>query len=186
MGKIGKWRVLSSEYISRDPWFTVRRERVELPNGCIIPSYYILEYPAWVCVLALTKDGRMIIECQYRHGIGQAAYELCAGVAEPIDNTFMDAAKRELLEETGYGNGEWQPLMAISANPATHTNLTYCFLALGVEKIDDQHLELTEELTVELVAPQKVREYLETGKVYQAIHAAVLWKYFAMKAEQSL
>ena len=83
--KIENWKVLRSEYIAKEPWFTARRDEVQLPNGNVIPFYYVLEYPAWICVIALTKEGGMIMERQYRHGIGRVDYELCAGVVDPTD-----------------------------------------------------------------------------------------------------
>ena len=79
------WKVVSSEYLERKPWLTVRRECVELPNGNRIPEYYVLEYPNWVNTLAITRDGRFLFVRQYRHGIGRTDYELCAGVCDPED-----------------------------------------------------------------------------------------------------
>lgn len=178
--QIENWKVLSSEYISHEPWFTVRREKVQLPNGSIIPSYYVLEYPAWVNVIAVTKEGKMVMERQYRHGLGMVGYELCAGVVDPSDANPMEAAKRELLEETGYGNGEWQQWMVLNVNPGTHTNLTYCFLAIGVEKVGERNLEPTEDIAVELLNLEKVKDLLLRDQILQALHAAPLWKYFAM------
>lgn len=178
--KIENWKVLSSEYIAHEPWFTVRKEKVQLPNGSVIPSYYVMEYPSWINVIAITREGKMIMERQYRHGLGRVDYELCAGVVDPTDATPMDAAKRELLEETGYGNGEWKQLMVISVNPGTHTNLTYCFLATDVEKVMERHLEPTEDIAVELMTPQEVRDLLEHDRIMQGLHVAPLWKYFAV------
>ena len=71
-----KWQVLSSEYLSRKPWFTVRRESLELPNGNRIPDYYVLEYPDWVNVIAVTKAGKLLFVRQYRHGLGEVGVEL--------------------------------------------------------------------------------------------------------------
>ena len=176
--EIKKWKVLSSEYINREPWFTVRKEKVQLPNGNIIPSYYVMEYPAWINVIAITREGKMIMERQYRHGLGQVNYELCAGVVDPTDATPLEAAKRELLEETGYGKGNWEQWMVLSVNPGTHTNLTYCFLAKGVEKVTERHLEPTEDIAVDLLDPQEVLDLLEKDRIMQALHAAPLWKYF--------
>ncbi|MEG0795729.1 MAG: NUDIX hydrolase [Odoribacter sp.] len=177
--KIESWKVLSSEYISRMPWFTVRKEKVELPNGSMIPSYYVLEYPAWICVIAVTREGELVMERQYRHGLGQVNYELCAGVVDAPDRSFMDAAKRELLEETGYGNGSWRQLMKVCANPGTHSNMTYCFLAMGVEPVAERCLEATEDIAVELLSASEVRELLRRDEIVQSIHAAALWRYFA-------
>ena len=175
--KIENWKVLRSEYIAKEPWFTARRD--EVPNGNVIPFYYVLEYPAWICVIALTKEGGMIMERQYRHGIGRVDYELCAGVVDPTDASPLEAARRELLEETGFGSGEWQSYMIISANPGTHNNLTYCFLATGVEKVMERHLEPTEDIVVEVLRPEQVRTLLLKNEIIQATHAAPLWKYFA-------
>ena len=63
------WTVLSSEYLHRAPWLTVRKDHVVLPNGNHIPSYYILEYPNWVNTIAITRDGQFVFIRQYRHGI---------------------------------------------------------------------------------------------------------------------
>ena len=122
------WKVLKSEYLSSQPWFTVRREEVELPNGNRIPEYYIFEYPEWINVIAITKEQKFVFVSQYRHGLGITAHELCAGVCEKEDASPLVSAQRELLEETGYGNGNWSELMVIGVNPSTHTNLTYCYL----------------------------------------------------------
>ena len=54
------WTVLSSEYLHRAPWLTVRKDHVVLPNGNHIPSYYILEYPNWVNTIAITRDGQFV------------------------------------------------------------------------------------------------------------------------------
>lgn len=178
---IQKWQVLDSEYIAHEPWYTVRREKVQLPNGNIIPTYYVLEYPAWINVIALTKEGKMILERQYRHGLGQVNYELCAGVVDPTDEDPLAAAKRELLEETGYGNGSWEQLMVLSVNPGTHTNLTYCFLAVDVETVSERHLGPTEDIAVELMTPAQVKKLLEENQILQALHVAPLWKYFASR-----
>lgn len=126
---IKPWKVVNSRYLAEKPWFTVREERVQLPNGNEIPNYYVFEYPDWVNVIAVTVDGKYVFERQYRHAVGLVSYELCAGVCEPDDASPLEAARRELLEETGYGNGEWEELMILSPNPGyCISNLTYCYL----------------------------------------------------------
>lgn len=174
-----EWKVLHREYLAREPWFTARKDDVRLPNGSRIPEYYVLEYPDWVNVLAVTASGEFVFVRQYRHGLGAVGFELCAGVCEPEDVSPLESARRELLEETGFGNGVWREYMQISANPGTHTNLTHCFLATGVERISDQHLEPTEELDVYLLTLDEVKDLLRNDEIKQAIHAAPLWKYMA-------
>ncbi len=88
------WKVLTSEYLARKPWFTVRHESLELPDGRRIPDYYVLEYPDWINVIAITRDGRFVFIDQYRHGLGRTSYEIVAGVRDPQDTTPLDAARR--------------------------------------------------------------------------------------------
>lgn len=173
-----KWAVEKSEYLFKRPWLTVRRDYVRLPNGNTCPEYYILEYPKWINVVAIDKDGKMLMVRQYRHGLEVTRYELCAGVVDATDATPMDAAKRELLEETGYGNGTWEELCVLGMNPGSSNNLTYSYLAQGVEPISTQHLEATEDITFKLFEPEEVKEMLQSGYIVQALHAAPLWKYF--------
>lgn len=97
------WEVISSEYLHKNLWLTVRKDHVVLPNGNHIPSYYILEYPNWVNTIAITRDGQFVFIRQYRHGLQKTSYELCAGVCEKEDASPLVSAQRELLEETGYG-----------------------------------------------------------------------------------
>ena len=160
------------------PWLTARVDKVELPTGAIIDEYYVLEYPDWVNTIAITKDGMFVFVRQYRYAIGKTVNELCAGVVEK-DEDPMDAAKRELMEETGFGGGNWQKWMTISANPSTHTNLTHCYLATDVERMDVQHLDQAEDIEVRLFSREEVMDMLEKGEIWQSLMAAPLWKYFA-------
>jgi len=59
------WKVLDSEYLIKRPWLTARRDHLLLPDGREIPEYYVLEYPDWVNVIAITKDGHFVMERQY-------------------------------------------------------------------------------------------------------------------------
>ena len=172
-----KWKVLESEYLIRRPWLTARRDRAELPDGRINNEYYVLEYPDWVNIIAVTEDGYIVLERQYRHGLGNTCYELPCGVIEEGE-TPLEAAQRELLEETGYAGGQWQPWMTLSPNPATSTNLAHSFLAVGVKRVSGQSLDATEDIEVFLKRPKYVRSLLENNQILQALMAAPLWKYF--------
>lgn len=178
-----KWRVVSSEYLARKPWFTVRHECVELPDGRRIPDYYVFEYPDWVNVIAITREDKFVMISQYRHGLRETAYEIVAGVSEPSDASMAAAAQRELLEETGYGGGTWLKLMTLCANPATQNNLTHCFLATDVEQIGEQQLDATEELCVHLLTRDQVKELLRNDEIRQALMVAPLWRYFGESGE---
>ncbi len=174
-----KWKVLSSEkLLSKGIWLNIRQDTVKLPNGAVLPTYFVMEFPCWINVIAITKDGQMVMEDQYRHGLGETHYELVAGVIDPGE-TPLEAARRELSEETGYEGGEWQQFMVLSPNPGNHNNLSYTFLATGVDKACEQHQESTEDIHVHIMSKEDVHTLLQQGEIIQALHAAPLWKYFA-------
>lgn len=178
--EIKKWDIVESQYLIERPWLTARKDIVRLPNGKINPEFYILEYPDWVNVIAITKEGDFVMVEQYRHGLNDIYTELVAGVIEKGEDP-MEAAKRELLEESGYGEGDWELLTVISQNPSTTNNLTHCFLAKNVELISTQHLDDTEDIAVVLLTEKEVKELLFSDKVKQSLMAAPLWKYFYCK-----
>ena len=70
------WKVIESEYLHRRPWLTVRKETLEMPNGKVVPEYYVLEYPNWVNIIAITNEGKYIMVEQYRPGIRRTCMEL--------------------------------------------------------------------------------------------------------------
>jgi len=176
---IKKWDVLSSSYIFyHPPWAVFRKDHLRLSNGNEVPAYYVLEYPDWVNVLAITVEKQLVLIKQYRHAINEISFELAAGVIDEGESP-LKAAQRELLEETGYGNGNWQPWVKLCANPATHNNYTHTFLATGLEKLQEQNLETTEEIEVHLFSKKEVLDLLNSNQIAQALQAAALWKYFA-------
>ncbi len=172
-----KWKTLSQKYLMKRPWMTARVDKVQLPTGAIIDEYYVLEYPDWVNTIAITKEGKFVFVRQYRYALGKTVNELCAGVIEEGEDP-MDAAKRELLEETGFGGGNWQKWMELSANASTNTNITHCFLATDVELQGILHLDNGEDIEVRIFSREEVLGMLQRGEIWQSLMAAPLWKYF--------
>jgi len=173
-------KILSSEYIIRRPWLTARRDCLEMPGGKINDEYYVLEYPDWVNIIAITKEGKYVFVRQYRHGIGRVLDEIVAGVMEPGEEP-LEAAKRELAEETGFGGGRWEEVMALSQNASACTNLSHSFIARDVEKISEQHLDPTEDIDVLLLSREEVFGMMQRGEILQSLMAAPLWRHFAME-----
>lgn len=172
-------KILKSKYLCQKPWLTVREDKIELENGVIIPEYYVLEYPNWVNTLAITKDKKFVMIRQYRHGTQTTNYELCGGCVDEGE-TPLQAAQRELWEETGYGNGRWHQNLKMSANPSTTNNWTYNFIAEDVELIENkQHLDGGECLSVHLLSLDEIKELLRTNGIIQSVHACAYWKYLA-------
>jgi len=176
--EIKKWKTISSRYIIKRPWLTARCDELEMPNGVRNPEFYVLEYPTWINVVARTRDGNYVLVEQYRHGLDMVLTELCAGTAE-AGELPEEAARRELLEETGYGGGEWQLVAVLSANPTSMNNLAYCYFATDVERLSDQHLDTTEDIAVVLYTRDELIAMLERDELKQSLMAAPLWKLIA-------
>jgi 8-oxo-dGTP pyrophosphatase MutT (NUDIX family) len=183
--KSKRWKTLKSEYLIRRPWLTARRDVVQLPNGIVNDEFYVLEYPDWVNVIAITGDGKFVFVRQYRYGLDLDSVELCAGVAEPGEKP-VESAQRELLEETGYGGGSWKEIMTIGQNPSTCNNWTHCFVATGVERLSGQRLDRTEDIDVVLLSREQVLEMMMRDQLKQALMLAPLWRYFAIEDKTTI
>lgn len=172
------WKILSSVYLLKCRWLTIRKDCVRMPSGTEMEDYYVLEYPDWINVIAITEEGKFVIERQYRHGTQSVDYELCAGTIEKGEQP-IDAAKRELLEETGYEGGEWTLYCVSCPNPAAMTTTNYTFLAKGVKFSGERHLEKTEDISIHLMSFEEVKELMMNGGIRQGQMLAPLWKYIA-------
>jgi ADP-ribose pyrophosphatase len=169
-----EWKVLESEYLCNEPWLTIRKEKCELPDGRLMPAYYILEYPTWVSAFALTKDGKVVMVKQYRHGLGVVSIELPGGVVDRGE-TPEAAIARELKEETGYAFGSFEIIGKICANPATTNNYMYIFIAKEGEKVAEQSLDATEDLEVVFYTIDEIKQLLRENKIVQALHTAAIF-----------
>jgi len=169
-----KWKILSSEYIFRDLWFKVRRDKCESPSGKIIDPYYVYEFPTWVTALPITEDGKIIMVRQYRHALGEVCIELPGGCVDDTDKDFETAIARELKEETGYSFSSYEYLGPISANPSTNNNLMHMFLAKGGKKTGEQELDHNEEIEVEFYSIDEVKQLLRDKKIVQSMHVTCL------------
>ena len=176
------WECLDQEYLfRRPPWLVLRHQRFRLPTGREIADYWISEYPPWVNVVAVTQNDEFVFVRQYRPGIGAVHYELPAGVVEEGE-TVEAAARRELLEETGFGGGTWSVLANLSANPALQDNMTTTFLAEGVESTRPPAPDQTEDLRIHLVKASHAVSLIDSGDMIQALHVAPLLRYLLRRA----
>ena len=168
------WKILSSEYLFNDLWFKVRKDICETPQGKIIDPYYVYEFPTWVTAVALTEDGKVIMERQYRHAIEDICIEIPGGCVDDTDESFEDAIARELLEETGYTFTSYEYLGKTSANPSTNSNLMHMFLARGGKKIAAQHLDRNEEIDIELITIDELKKMIRDKEILQSMHVTCI------------
>jgi ADP-ribose pyrophosphatase len=167
-------KTLSSTYIHKGPWATLRSDKCEMPDGRIVEQYYVLEYPNWANAVALTEDNKILMVRQYRHAAGIVSLEIPGGVIEDGENP-EEGMRRELLEETGYRFTDIELISTVYANPSTANNRTFCYLAKGGVKVQDQSLDEHEELIVEEYTIAEVKLLLADNKIAQALHCTGLF-----------
>ncbi|HEY4327440.1 MAG TPA: NUDIX hydrolase [Mucilaginibacter sp.] len=173
------WKKLSSHYIHKGPWATLRTDKCEMPNGHIVEDYYVLEYSNWVNAVAVTEDNKILMVNQYRHAAEIVSLEIPGGVID-AGELPEQALHRELLEETGYLFNDFELLCTVYANPSTADNHTYCYLAKGGKKVQEQALDEQEEIIVETFTIAEVKQLLAANKIAQALHCTGLF-YALMK-----
>lgn len=160
------WQVLSSRKVLDTPFLKIRSERIELPDGTILPDYYIIENPGWVGIVPITEDGHFIINKQYKHGIGLEVLEFPAGGIDEHDDDPLQAAHRELMEETGYSVApdQIELLAQMIANPTSAITQAWWYLARNVRKTGSQKIDPAEVIENILVTPQELLELLHSGR----------------------
>jgi ADP-ribose pyrophosphatase len=178
-----KWKILSSEYLFKDLWFTVRKDRCETPDGKIIDPYYVYEFPTWVTALAFTEDKKAILVKQYRHAIEDVCIEIPGGCVDDTDKDLQEAISRELLEETGYSFSRFNYLGKISPNPSTNNNWMHMFLATGGKKTHDQKLDHNENIEVIIYSMEDLKMLISEHKIIQAMHVTCIM-YGLIKLEE--
>jgi ADP-ribose pyrophosphatase len=134
---VAPWKVLRSSYSYSDRFIRLRTDTVQLPDGTVLSPYHVLEFDEWVCAIALTGEGRIVLVEEYRHGAGRPMLEFPSGGVAERGEEPLAAMQRELEEETGYAGGRWHPLGAFFSNSAQQANRTHGFLALGVAKVSE-------------------------------------------------
>ncbi|HEY8518199.1 MAG TPA: NUDIX hydrolase [Candidatus Binatia bacterium] len=179
--KIKPWRRLDTEMVYRCRVFSLRRDRSLSPRTGSEHDFFVLEACDWVNVVPLTAQEEVVMVRQYRHGVGDFTFEIPGGMVDDEDPSPREAARREMVEETGWDSDDLVPLGALHPNPAIQGNVLHTFLARGVTKLHDPRFDTTEETEVELVPladiPRLVREGMIThALVVSAFHLLDLWR----------
>jgi 8-oxo-dGTP pyrophosphatase MutT (NUDIX family) len=174
---IGPWEVLDSRYTYRDRWLSVRSDTVRVPNGTVLSPYHTIEFPEWVCAVALTPRREIVLIEEYRHGIARNSFELPCGTPDEESEGVLAATQRELLEETGYAADEWHALGSATANTARQNNRVHAFLALDARKVAEQALDAGEMIRTHLLPWQQFVDDLAAGRLeIPGLHIAALWQ----------
>ena len=168
------WRTTSSTHLVHDRWLKVRADNCVTAEAVEIAPYYVLEYPDWVAIIALDAEDHIYLVQQYRHGLGVVALELPGGAVDANDASPVEAAVRELREETGLSSTEWDYVGKLAPNPATHTNHSHIVIARNVELAGRAADDPTERIRLIRMPIRQAIELALEGKMIQVIHVAAL------------
>jgi ADP-ribose pyrophosphatase len=169
-------RVVSSKTVFRGPVFSVVSQEVEEPDGVHVRRD-IVEHPGSIVILAVDDAGgmpRVLLERQYRHATRARLWELPAGSLDPGEQP-LPAAKRELLEETGYTASKWQKALYFFVSPGFLTESMQVYLATGLKKGTAQPEE-DERIAVRFFSLKQAISMVMSGKIIDAkTIAPLLW-----------
>ncbi len=147
--EIAPWRTLESTDVLKDRWIHVSRHKVQTPQGAVLDSYYLIHPSDWVLVIAHTHENQWILVEQYRHGVQSVSLEFCAGGMD-ANETAVEAGMRELLEETGFGGGEWAELGSLPVNGGHSAQRYHIVFAKGVQRLKNPDWDVSEDLRITL------------------------------------
>ncbi len=169
---------ISSESVFKGRLLDVYRDKVMLPNGNTSTREYIKHVGA-ACVVPVDNDGNVIIEKQFRYPFGAVLTEIPAGKLDSKQEPHLDAALRELKEETGYEAekmvylGEFYPTCAYS-DEIIHMYLAFGLIQ-GEQKLDDDEFVGVEKMPLEDVVKEIMNGNIPDGKTQTAILKAYLY-----------
>ncbi len=173
---VGVWPRLASDVLGDFEIFRVRRDRVRSPRTGAVLDRHVLEMPGWVNVVPVTRDGRIVLVEQFRHGTREVTLELPAGIVDPGEDPCA-AGLRELEEETGFRAAAGRVIGVVEPNPALQDNRSAVVLAEDCVPDGRAAPDEGEDVHVHVVEPAKVRELIARGVIRHAIAIAAWYRY---------
>lgn len=169
----GRWERLSSEKLMETPYFALRSDSLRLPDGAVKDPYYVIERPDAAIVFPLTETDEVVLVRQYRAAIDRIELGLPAGLVEEGEEPEK-AARRELLEETGYSGGAWEPLGAVASSPSLKDNWAHLYLVRGVERSTPPQPDEYERVEVVLVPVGEILAEVRAGNIVSSSGVAAI------------
>lgn len=158
------WKTKSRQTIlEQRPWLVVEHHTVELPDGRLIPEWPWIITPDYVNVVALTEAGDFICFKQVKYGLEGTTLAIVGGFMEEGEDP-LTAAKRELLEETGYESADWVSLGSYRVDPNRGIATGNLFLARNARYVTPRNADDLEEQEIIFLTRAEVEAALDRGE----------------------
>lgn len=192
------WEEISRKTLVHNEWIDLRQSAYRFPDGSVFEPFYSYSRRDYVVIVATDEEGRYICVRQFRQGIKEVTTEFPAGGIERKDGKeyagrarfdskddkdtdddpdapcateeALEAAKRELLEETGYESDEWKHLLTVPSNATISDNYAYIYSAKNCRKVSGQELDVMEFLNVCLRTDDEIDKLIHGGDFKQSVH----------------
>lgn len=162
------WERIASEIAYTCRIFAIRRDRARFSRDQAEHDFHVLESTDWVNIIPLTRANEVVLVRQFRHGVRDCTLEIPGGMIDAGELPLV-AARREMVEESGYDSERVEALGAIHPNPAIQSNRCHSFVAYDVERRHDQRFDSTEETEVVLVPLAEIPQLIRAGDVTHAL-----------------
>jgi ADP-ribose pyrophosphatase len=169
-----EWTIESTtSLLRREPWIEVFEEHIRLPDGRRVDDFYTVRLPDFVVVAPLTESGELVVVTHYRRGVEAVTQSLPSGFIDAGESA-ADAARRELLEETGYAADDWSSLGSYVVDGNRGCGTEHVFLARGARRVAEPSSHDLAPVTVGIVPLDEARDQMLRGDVRELASASAL------------
>ncbi len=158
-----RWDVLQEKIVYTDRWVKVILAQVRLPNGRLYTYTTLWRVPG-AAVVALNDQDEILLVQEYRHPLGEVIYQLPGGLVDEGESP-LEAAQRELREETGYEAERWEQLGVVQDNPGLIDGATTLFLARDLHRVAAPHPDWTEFQAIGWYSLDWLRAQIRAGRI---------------------
>ena len=159
------WQVLDSrDVFQAPPWIRISRQKIRLPDGRVVEDYHQIQLNDFAVIVAQAPDGKILVERQYRHGIGQVTLLLPAGALKEGEDALL-AAQRELHEETGYISDDWKFLGRFAVSASYGCATMSLFTARNIRKVSEPDGGDLEEMEILLMTREELQAAIRSGEM---------------------